>query len=146
MATVLERPEILVEPRAADGARAVAHALGAPRPGVGATLVVDGREIALPPALADLVGAVVREVAAGRTVTVGSLPDELTTTVAAGELGVSRPTLMKLIAEGHIPARKVGTHTRVRTADVVSYRRERLARQRAAFAELLTLSDELGED
>lgn len=146
MAAVMERRDIVVEPRAADEARIVADGLGGPRPGVGAVISVEGRTIDLPPALADLVGAVVRAVAAGRTVTVGTLPDELTTTVAAEQLGISRPTLMKLINDGKIPAHKVGSHTRVLTEDVVMFRRARLDRQRAALAELIELSDALGED
>ncbi|WP_210767132.1 helix-turn-helix domain-containing protein [Flavimobilis rhizosphaerae] len=146
MAAVMERRDIVVEPRAADEARIVADGLGDPRPGVGAVLSVEGRTVELPPALADLVGSVVRAVAVGRTVTVGTLPAELTTTVAAEQLGISRPTLMKLVADGKIPAHKVGSHTRVLTEDVVAFRRARLDRQRAALAELIELSDALGED
>jgi excisionase family DNA binding protein len=84
---------------------------------------------------------VVDAVAAGAAVTVGALPDELTTTAAAELLGVSRPTLMKLIGSGEVAAHKVGTHTRLRTADVVAFRRARLARQRRAFEELLAAED-----
>ena len=47
-----------------------------------------------------------------------SVPQELTTTVAAKRLGISRPTLMKLIREGKIPAHKVRSHMRLLTTDV----------------------------
>lgn len=75
-------------------------------------------------------------------------PKDLTTTVAARRIGVSRPTLMKLIREGQIPAHQVGTHWRVRTADVDAYRAQLLAaktaEQKAAFEELMKLDEELG--
>lgn len=72
-------------------------------------------------------------------VTVTALPEELTTSTAAKILGISRPTLMKMIREGRIPAHEVGTHHRLRTEDVFTELHERRERQRAAFAELLEL-------
>jgi len=146
MVAVMERRDIVVEPEVAGAARSVSEGLGGPHPGIGGTLTIEGRTVDLPPALADVLGAVVRAVAEGRTVTVGALPAELTTTVAAERLGISRPTLMKLVAEGALPAHKVGSHTRVKTVDLVAFQRARLARQRAALAELIELSDELGEE
>lgn len=98
----------------------------------------------IPSELADLLRKVLDAVAAGRTVTISTLPEELTTSAAAEMLGVSRPTLMKLVRSAEIPAHKVGTHTRVRTADVLNFQRARLERQRHAFDELRNLEDELG--
>ncbi|MFD6882942.1 helix-turn-helix domain-containing protein [Rhodococcus sp. BL-253-APC-6A1W] len=90
----------------------------------------------VPAELARILVEVVQTVAAGGTVTIGSMPDELTTTSAADLLGVSRPTLMKLIREEQIPAHKVGTHTRLNTADVLAYRDRLREQQRAAFQDL----------
>lgn len=109
----------------------------------GMTLEVVNRTVTVPAELASIMGRVLEIVADGGTAVVGSLPEELTTTVAAEQLGISRPTLMKLIREGGLPARKVGTHHRVKTSDVQAFRRERLRRQRAAFDELRALEDEL---
>ncbi len=104
----------------------------------------DGRTI--PPELTALLQRVLRAVASGRTVTVGTLPDELTTSVAAEMLSISRPTLMKLVRDGVIPSHKVGTHTRILTTDVLAFRRARLEKQRQAFEALRVLEDELGLD
>ena len=95
----------------------------------------------IPAELRELLMKVLAVVARGDTVTIGSLPDELTTTVAAAQLGVSRPTLMRMIRDGQIPAHKVGSHHRLRTCDVLDARRKRLEAQRQAFDDLRELED-----
>lgn len=99
----------------------------------------------LPAGLARIVDQVIAAVAAGGNVTIGMLPEELTTTVAAEVLGISRPTLMKMITTGEIPAHKVGSHHRLRRDDVLAAKKAKLARQRAAFEELRRLEDELDQ-
>ncbi len=97
------------------------------------------RADAVPAEIGRLLQQVLSVMARGGTVTIGSVPDVVTTTTAAGILGVSRPTLMKMIEEGTIPAHKVGTHHRLRACDVFDALRARRARERAAFAKLLEL-------
>lgn len=77
--------------------------------------------------------------ARGGTVTIGAVPEVLTTSAAAGILGISRPTLMKMINEGAIPSHMVGTHHRLRVDDVFAALFARRARERAAFAEHMEL-------
>lgn len=100
--------------------------------------------IRVPRELIGLVQTVLRAASRGEQLTIGSVPDELSTSVAADQLGISRPTLMKLIASGELASHKVGTHTRVRTEDVRAFRRARLERQRQAFNELRELEEGLG--
>lgn len=99
----------------------------------------------IPAELAELLTRVVSSVASGATVTIGSTPEELTTSVAARQLGVTRPTLMRMIRTGQIPAHKVGTHHRLKTTDVLEAKRQRLARQRQAFEQLRDLEDQLDQ-
>ena len=61
-------------------------------------------------------------IAAGQALTVLASDSELTTKQAADILKVSRPFLIKLLEEGQIPFRKVGSHRRVLLKDVVKYR------------------------
>ncbi|WP_218121324.1 helix-turn-helix domain-containing protein [Actinomyces ruminicola] len=75
-------------------------------------------------------------------VTIGRVPDELTSTVAADMLGVSRPTLLKWSRDGVIDSFKVGTHTRFCREDVVRLRYERERERRRAFEELRALDAE----
>lgn len=101
-------------------------------------------EIRVPRELIGLIQAVLHATSRGAQLTIGSMPDELSTSVAADQLGISRPTLMKLIDSGELASHKVGTHTRIKTADVREFRRARLERQRRAFNELRELEEGLG--
>lgn len=101
--------------------------------------------VEIPPELRKLIRQVVTAVARGKSVTVMTTPDELTTTEAARRLGISRPTLMKMIRAGEIPAHMVGTHHRIKHADVAEARRRQLAKQRKALEELMALSDEIDD-
>nr|WP_271209027.1 helix-turn-helix domain-containing protein [Rhodococcus wratislaviensis]GLK33475.1 hypothetical protein GCM10017611_03170 [Rhodococcus wratislaviensis] len=101
-------------------------------------------ESAVPPELARILAKVVAVVAAGGTVTIGSVPSEVTTTTAAHMLDISRPTLMKLIGEGEIAAYKVGSHTRLKSSDVIAYQERLRDAQRAAFDGLRAFEDAEG--
>jgi len=101
------------------------------------------KHVEVPPALGRILQQVLETMAAGGTVTITSMPKELTTSTAAAMLGVSRPTILKMISDGRIPAHKVGSHHRLMTEDVQRELRTRRARERAAF---LALRDELDED
>lgn len=103
----------------------------------------DCRSAAVPSDLAKIISQVLAVMAAGGSVTVGALPDELTTTAAAAELRVSRTTLMKMIRNGDVEAHKVGSHHRLKTADVLALKKVRLQRQRQALEELRDLEGEL---
>ncbi|MBD0024227.1 MULTISPECIES: excisionase family DNA-binding protein [Gordonia] len=99
----------------------------------------------MPIDLARIIRNVVLAMASGDRISIATLPEELTTTVAASQLGVSRPTLMKMIGNGEIASHKVGSHHRLLAADVEEYKRRRLQRQREAFDKLRGL-DELLEE
>lgn len=72
------------------------------------------------------------------------LKDVLTTTEAAALLGVSRPTLMKLIDAGEIDHVKVGTHHRIPVQAILDFQRERRARREKAAEALAEFSNQIG--
>lgn len=105
----------------------------------GATLVLKGptgTEFELPPRIQRMLMATLASVAANGEAVVGRLPAELTSTVAADILGVSRPTLMKWAREGRIEGFKVGSHTRFKREDVQRLHAERKKEQAEAFEAL----------
>ncbi|WP_344757544.1 helix-turn-helix domain-containing protein [Leifsonella bigeumensis] len=99
-------------------------------------VVVNGVRHEVPEALSRLLVHVIERAARGGTMHIRSMPEELTTTVAAELLGVSRPTFMKYIQSGEIRSRIVGTHHRVRSRDVIAFR-ERRDKDRVAALENL---------
>jgi excisionase family DNA binding protein len=71
--------------------------------------------------------------------------DELTTQQAAAALRVSRPTIIKAIDEGRLPARMVGKHRRVRIYDFNAFARAEQAARAEHAAALSQESHSLGE-
>lgn len=101
-----------------------------------------GRVVDLGPALSELVSHVLMRVAQGGEVTVSTVPELLTTSAAADMLGVSRPTVMKLIRSGELTPVMAGTHHRLKLEEVTDLRAGRELARREAIEELLDLPGE----
>ena len=89
--------------------------------------------------LADILGQIAR----GNAITLIPVNAELTTQQAADILNVSRPFLIKLIEDGQIPYRKVGTHRRIRFEDLMVYKRDINDKRRDVLADLVSEAQEL---
>ena len=102
----------------------------------------DGQSIELPDELYRVLVLAAQSLAQNKAVTVAPIEQQLTTMEAAEFLGVSRPTLIKLVEGGAIPFTTVGRHRRVRLADLLDYQR-RLAQQREeALTEMARIARE----
>lgn len=77
-----------------------------------------GEEIILPQSVFRVLQRIVFHMMLGRAITIVPINKELSTQEAADMLNVSRPYLIKLLEEGHIPFNKVGTHRRIRFSDL----------------------------
>ena len=104
----------------------------------------DGSSIRLPKAAVDGLIQLLTAAAEGGEATVVRSPREVTTQQAAKVLNVSRPTVIKLIDDGVLPLRKVGSHRRVPLGDLLSYRQDVAARRRAVLDAMTTDAEELG--
>lgn len=102
-------------------------------------------DFAVPDHLSAFVSHVLHTVAQGATIQVRTMPEEVSTTVAADHLGISRPTLMKLIREGAIDAHLVGSHHRLKWSDVEAFEEQRSVERPAAARHLRDLGRELGD-
>ena len=101
-------------------------------------------ELVLPAPAARLLLDILTELGQGNAVALDTVQPELSTQQAADLLSVSRPHLVKLLDEGTIPSRKVGTHRRVLREDVFRYKAEWKAKRLAVLDELTALDQELG--
>src|SRR5271166_151852 len=85
--------------------------------------------IELPEAVHQALMKVVAALYAGRAVTIAPQSMTLTTQQAADLLGVSRPTIVRLINDNVLPAERIGNRHRLLLDDVLSYREQRRKRQ-----------------
>ena len=98
----------------------------------GAALVApDGTQRPIPAEIFEVLEQVATALANGRGVTIAPYEALLTTQEAADYLGISRPTLVKLLEQRAIPFEKRGRHRRVTLRDLVDYQdRFRVERRR----------------
>ncbi|WP_336087155.1 helix-turn-helix domain-containing protein [Nocardia sp. SSK8] len=95
----------------------------------------EGDRIELPADVHQALKQVVAALLAGRAVTIAPRSMTLTSQQAADLLGVSRPTVKRLIEKGELPAQRIGTRHRLELDDVLDYREVRRRRQYDALAE-----------
>ncbi len=123
-----------------DRARAALRALGAHQ----RITAEDGTVLDLPQPVVEAFEEILEAAAEGEQALVLRTPDDLTTEQAAAVIGVSRPTVVRLVEAGKLPARMVGTHRRLALSDVVRYRDASVRRRSEALDEMAREAEELG--
>ena len=103
-----------------------------------------GEAVELPERLRVVLEAIVRQLQSGNGVSVIPLHAELSTFEAAEILNVSRPFLIKRVEAGEVPFHTVGTHRRLKLADVLAYRDRLTAQADDALAAMAAEAEELG--
>lgn len=103
-----------------------------------------GDEVLLPSEVYQVLVEVVEAMRAGKAISLAPTTQRLTTQQAANFLGVSRPTLVKLLEEGRIRFDRPGRHRRVSLLDLLAYQASRRSERREVLRSLTSDSSELG--
>jgi excisionase family DNA binding protein len=100
--------------------------------------------IAVPAAAVRLLLSILEGMGKGRAMHVIEYKDEVTTGEMARLLNVSAPYAIKMLDQGVIPSRLVGTHRRARLADVLAYREAQYAARKTILDQMAAVDQELG--
>lgn len=103
-----------------------------------ALLSSSGVAITLPAEVAQALREVVAAMAEGRAITIAPRDTVLSTQAAAEMLGVSRPTLVRILESGELPYEQPARHRRVKLADLLEYRDRIRIRRREVLEEMST--------
>ena len=104
----------------------------------------EGRRVEVPAALTAIIHRAAELIAEGHPVAVMSDDEILSTQDAADLLNVSRQYLVRLVDAGDLPAEKVGSHRRLRLADVAAFKAQQDTKRTSALDRLTTLSEDAG--
>ncbi len=120
------QPEHTVQPPGCADAGTL-QAVAALRPGAAPCDLVgpDGEAVPVPPELVELLAVAAAGLASGCAVTLTRHEQTVTTQEAADLLGISRPTLVRLLDHGVLPYDQPGSHRRLLLRDVLAFRRDR---------------------
>lgn len=107
-------------------------------------LVRSGVEADLPRSIRDVLARVADLLASGRGVAVVPVDQELTTREAADLLGISRPTLIKLLDAGEIAYSRPNSSRRIPLNQVLAYKERRSRGRKELLAEMTADAQEMG--
>lgn len=102
------------------------------------------KPIYLPPEVVAAIHEILAQLAGGNAVAVVPASAELTTQQAADFLNVSRPFFVKLLLQGAVPFRLVGTHRRVNLSDVLRYQSKIEAERERTMREITAMEQDAG--
>jgi excisionase family DNA binding protein len=103
-----------------------------------------GEEMLLPSEIYEVLLEVVTAMSKGQAISIGPKSQRLTTREAADFLGISRPTLVKLLEGGEIPFEQPSRHRRVLLSDLVAFKQRRRDARRATLAGMTRNAAEQG--
>lgn len=115
------------------------------QPGELHLVIGDDASIVAPAGLEAAIRMVVEALSRGQAVSVVPQSQVLTTQQAADLLGISRPTLIRLLEVGRLPYQQVNSHRRLLLEDVLRYREERREAQYQFLADTAVEPGEEGD-
>lgn len=107
------------------------------------TVGKNGTAMSVPTEVLSHLYAIIGNVAEGKSITILSSDELISTQQAADILDFSRPHVVKLLEEGKIPYQKVGTHRRIKLSDVIAYEKKFKKAQKRALDWMTRQAQEL---
>jgi excisionase family DNA binding protein len=104
----------------------------------------DGEQVPLPEEIYRILVGVVDAMREGKVVTVVPRTQRLTTQEAADFLGISRPTLVKLLEDGKVPYEQPGRHRRILFSDLLAFLDRQRQHRRSALDRMTEDAGEAG--
>ena len=144
MTTVLRERTVLPPDDPADLARFARGLAAVTAPSRARLVGPDGTEIEIPNDLYDILRDVVAALSEGMAISIAPHNTMLTTQEAADLLNISRPTLVRLLADGEIPHTMRGRHRRVMLRDVLDYQERTRTERRQALDQMAADGEESG--
>jgi len=103
-----------------------------------------GQKVPLPRPVIGLLDEILKNMQAGKAVSIVPEHQELTTQRAANMLGVSRPFMVRLLEEDALPFHMVGSHRRVYLNDVLAYKARRDKERHASIVRMARMEMKAG--
>jgi len=105
-----------------------------------------GTEVAIPVELYEVLVSAVDAMRAGKAITVAPVNLTVTTQEAADFLGISRPSVVKLLNEARIPYERpaAGRHRRIRLSDLIEYQARQRVEQSEALDAMVRIAESTG--
>ncbi len=103
-----------------------------------------GEFITIPKKAVDLLFNIINSMAEGKSISIVPSDSEITTQQAADMLNMSRPHIVKLLEDGVIPFKKVGSHRRILLEDLIEYDRKLKEQRNASLKNLAEQAQDLG--
>jgi len=101
-----------------------------------------GHRLELPDDIFAVLRQVAEALAAGMGVSVVPLHARLTTQQAADYLGISRPTMVRILERGEIPMERPGRHRYVRLEDLIAFQEQAQEQRREALDAMVTEAED----
>ena len=135
METVIEKPSVKDQKIAKEVCETFKTVKKSVKPRITIVFKETKKSAELPAGAIHLLREILQYMAEGKSITLIPSDSELSSQQAADMLGVSRPHLVKLLEEGKIPYRKVGSHRRILIMDLHNYEKElkKIRSERLAF-------------
>lgn len=107
-------------------------------------VTAEGRRARIPEELVEVIQSMVTALHDGQAITLAPHSMKMTTQDAADFLGISRPTVVRLLERGEIPYAQPGRHRRILLADLLEYQQESAMKRRRILDSISRQAEEEG--